>query len=131
MLAIKLNLKKAFLIFCFAAYFLSLSSLLRAEEVVLSQSLVEAPGKELVVGNCTVCHSESIILQNHMDRRGWDETIDWMQKEQGMWELEKKDRNIILNYLSKYQNVVSGKGAKQNSKRRNQMFEFDYKPNPL
>ena len=38
-----------------------------------------------------------------MSRKAWDKTITWMQKEQGLWELNKEVRKIILDYLSKTQ----------------------------
>ena len=124
--------KKVFAILLLIFCLLSLGSHLRAEpEKISFQGLPKGIGKELVVSNCTVCHSESIILQNHMDRKEWNETIDWMQKEQGMWELEEKDRNIILNYLSKYQGVDNEKDAKQRVLRKSRMYEFEYRPNPF
>ncbi|GEM_PF-1298677 len=124
----KKNLIVIFSTFCFLFY----NSSLWADEIKISlQNLPEGVGRELVMGNCTVCHSEAIILQNHMGREGWNETINWMQKEQGMWELEEEDRNIILNYLSKYQGVIPKDLTKQSFQRKNKMYEFDYKPNPL
>ncbi len=132
MSVIGLNHKKTFVVLLFLACLLNLGSPLRAESDKISfENLPEGTGKELVVGNCTICHSESIILQNHMDRKAWNETIDWMQREQGMWELEKKDRNIILNYLSKYQGIDRRKDTKQQGPSKNQMYEFDYRSNPL
>jgi hypothetical protein len=128
----KLNPKKVFIFLFYTFCFLTFNPALWGDEVKVSlQSLPEGAGRELVVGNCTICHSEAIILQNHMGREEWSKTIDWMQKEQGMWELEEKDRNFILNYLSKYQGIDGEKGNKQQIQRKNQMYEFDYKPNPL
>ena len=96
------------------------------------QGLPPLSGVELVVKNCTVCHSADIILENHMSRKAWDKTITWMQKEQGLWELNKEVRKIILDYLSKTQGITnnnfSGQGIRKNS---NQMYEFYYKSNPL
>jgi hypothetical protein len=126
------NHKKPFVVLLFLVCLWSLGSPLMAESDKISfEGLPDGVGKDLVVGNCTICHSESIILQNNMDRNGWNETIDWMQREQGMWELEKKDRNIILNYLSKYQGIDRRKGTKQHGPRKNQMYEFEYRSNPL
>jgi hypothetical protein len=132
MSVIRLNHKITFAVLFFLVCSWSLGSPLMAElEKISFEGLPEGVGKELVLGNCTICHSESIILQNHMDRNAWNETIDWMQREQGMWELEKKDRNIILNYLSKYQGIDRRKDTKQDGPRKNQMYEFDYRSNPL
>ena len=96
------------------------------------QGLPPVLGVELVIKNCTVCHSADIILENHMSRKAWDKTITWMQKEQGLWELNREVRKIILDYLSKTQGININKAAREsNRKNSNQMYEFDYRPNPL
>ena len=96
------------------------------------QGLLPVSGVKLVIKNCTVCHSADIILENHMSRKAWDKTITWMQKEQGLWKLNKEVRKIILDYLSKTQGITnnkfSGGGIRKKS---NQMYEFDYRANPL
>jgi hypothetical protein len=118
-------------IILFILIFLSTStSFIWAGEEDLNQGLPPGSGIDLVLGNCTICHSTSIILQNHMNRDAWDKTITWMQTEQGMWELEAADRKVILDYLSNYQGINNKK--KQSSKRRkSSMYEFDYSANPL
>ena len=109
-----------------------LSSNLVAKEKNNYQGLSPVSGVELVVENCTVCHSADIILANHMSRNAWDKTITWMQKEQGLWELNREVRKIILDYLSKTQGININKAAREsNRKNSNQMYEFDYRPNPL
>jgi len=109
-----------------------LASNLVAQEEINYQGLTPGAGIELVLENCTVCHSTDIILQNHMSRKAWDKTLTWMQEEQGMWELDKQDRKMILDYLSKAQGIgekkVSNKAIRRKS---NPMYEFDYRPNPL
>ncbi len=105
---------------------------LAAQEEVDYQGLTPGAGIELVLENCTVCHSTAIILQNHMSRKAWDKTLTWMQKKQGMWELGKQDRNVILDYLSKTQGVDEKKVSRKDiRKKSNSMYEFDYRPNPL
>ncbi len=86
--------------------------------------LAPGKGRDEVLGNCTVCHSESLILNNRMSRQRWDETITWMQDKQGLWELEPKLRKTILNYLAKHQGIsrASGFGS---------MYRHHYPPNPL
>ena len=109
-----------------------LSSNLVAKEKNNYQGLSPVFGVELVVKNCTVCHSADIILENHMSRKAWDKTITWMQKEQGLWELNKEVRKIILDYLSKTQGISNNKVLRGPiRKNRNQMYEFDYRANPL
>jgi len=96
------------------------------------QFLPPGEGIELVVKNCTACHSADIILQNHMSRKGWDEQILVMTKEQGMKSLNKEDRKVILDYLSKFQGIDSNKTlSKTIRKKNNPMYEFYYSPNPL
>ena len=96
------------------------------------QGLPPLSGVELVIKNCTVCHSADIILENHMSRKAWDKTITWMQKEQGLWELNKEVRKIILDYLSKTQGISTNKVLRGPvRKNSNQMYEFEYKANPL
>ena len=120
----------------FALTILVLAFFLRSNAVAKEKSnyqgLSPVSGVELVVKNCTVCHSADIILENHMSRKAWDKTITWMQKEQGLWELNKEVRKIILDYLSKTQGITnnkfSGRAIRKNS---NQMYEFDYRANPL
>ena len=96
------------------------------------QGLPPVLGVELVIKNCTVCHSADIILENHMSRKAWDKTITWMQKEQGLWELNKEVRKIILDYLAKTQGISTKKVLRGPiRKNRNEMYEFDYRANPL
>ena len=125
----KMSYKRLIGIVLIVSIFLFASkSFLYAEED-MQQGLPSGPGVDLVLGNCTICHSTSIILQNHMDREAWDKTITWMQKEQGMWELEAGDRKAILEYLSKHQGI--NQNMNRNSKRKQSMYEFDYSANPL
>lgn len=60
--------------------------------------LVDAEGLMTVVNNCTNCHSAQLITQNRMTAERWNETIEWMQKTQNLWELGS-NQDIIVNYL--------------------------------
>ena len=120
----------------FALTILVLAFFLRSNAVAKEKNnyhgLSPVSGVELVVKNCTVCHSADIILENHMSRKAWDKTITWMQKEQGLWELNKEVRKIILDYLAKTQGISTKKVLRGPiRKNRNQMYEFDYRANPL
>ena len=120
----------------FALTILVLAFFLRSNAVAKEknkhQGLSPVSGVELVVKNCTVCHSADIILENHMSRKAWDKTITWMQKEQGLWELNKEVRKIILDYLAKTQGISTKKVLRGPiRKNRNRMYEFDYRANPL
>ena len=61
--------------------------------------LVKAPGWQLVVGNCSACHSTKLIIQNHGTKDEWRETIQWMIDTQGLWDLSDA-WEPILTYLS-------------------------------
>ena len=63
--------------------------------------LVDGKGAEETYYACTGCHSEMLVVQQGLDRERWDELIDWMIEEQGMADLEKSERELILEYLSK------------------------------
>jgi hypothetical protein len=57
-------------------------------------------GWDKVKTNCTSCHSAKIIVSQRGNRATWLEMIRWMQKKQGLWELQPKTEKIILDYLS-------------------------------
>lgn len=59
----------------------------------------EGPGADFVDSVCTHCHSARLVLQNRMSRNDWEETIRWMQEEQGLWEFEPDQEKLILDYL--------------------------------
>lgn len=54
---------------------------------------------ELVVMNCTGCHSAKLITQNRATSEGWDNLISWMQETQNLWDLGE-NREKIIRYLS-------------------------------
>ena len=91
--------------------------------------LPKGPNRDVVEETCTPCHSAAIIVQNRMTRKRWDETITWMQKEQGLGDLTSKTRNQILDYLETVQGMTSPAGKP--SPEIHRMYEYDYPPNPL
>ena len=62
---------------------------------------IEGEGLDLVVQNCTSCHSAKIVTQNRMSKEKWLATIRWMQESQNLWDLGVNEEPI-LNYLSTY-----------------------------
>lgn len=60
--------------------------------------LVDAPGLQATVNNCTSCHSAKLVMQNRMSAERWHATIRWMQETQNLWPLGEKE-DIIVNYL--------------------------------
>ncbi|WP_291779103.1 cytochrome C [Cecembia sp.] len=56
-------------------------------------------GLELVIGNCTNCHSAKLVTQNRFTKEGWINVIRWMQETQGLWDLGTNEESIVA-YLS-------------------------------
>ena len=48
---------------------------------------------------CTACHGFKLVAQQGMNRRQWDESLNWMTEKHNMPKLEGKERDIVLNYL--------------------------------
>ena len=93
-----------------------------------ARGLQPGEGRDLVLQTCTGCHSTAIILQNHMSRKRWDETITWMQEKQGLQKLNLETRNKILNYLEKTQSPPDTSKGKKSARK---IYQYDYRPNPL
>lgn len=55
---------------------------------------------DLVINNCTNCHSAKLIAQNKASKEGWKGMIRWMQKTQNLWDLGENEEKI-LEYLAK------------------------------
>jgi cytochrome c5 len=69
-----------------------------AQEVELR----DAPGRELVVSRCAVCHSLDYIPMNSpfLDRAGWEKTLRKMTDVMGA-PIEDPDVKAILDYLAR------------------------------
>ena len=88
------------------------------------QGLAPGKGRQQVLDHCTTCHSTALILQNHMTRKKWDQTLTWMQKKHGLWILESDLREKILDYLSTLQGI-------KNLPSHNLLgHKYTYRPNP-
>ncbi|WP_350284373.1 monoheme cytochrome C [uncultured Croceitalea sp.] len=74
------------------------------EEIVdgihIETGFVEDEHMQLVIQNCTSCHSAKLVTQNHMSEEGWKATIKWMQETQNLWGLGENETKIIT-YLAK------------------------------
>lgn len=75
--------------------------------------LKEGEGLNMVIANCTGCHSAKIITQNRMDRAHWNETIKWMQETQNLWDLGE-NQEVIVNYLVTNYPIIENKGRRSN-----------------
>ncbi len=58
-------------------------------------------GLELVIANCTGCHSAKLVTQNRATREGWLGMIHWMQATQNLWDLGPNEEAIVT-YLAKH-----------------------------
>ena len=69
--------------------------------VHVGTGLVAGEGLNLVIANCTGCHSAQLITQNRATEEGWVRVIRWMQETQNLWELGENEEAIV-DYLAKY-----------------------------
>ena len=82
-----------------------LASLLLAAPVLADESQVvlkDAPGKQLVQGNCVMCHSLDYIQMNSvfLDRKGWEASVNKMIKVMGA-PIRAEDVPGLVDYLTK------------------------------
>jgi hypothetical protein len=63
--------------------------------------LKDAPGKELVVASCAMCHSLDYIPMNSpfLDRKGWEASVTKMIKVMGA-PVKPEDAQKIVDYLA-------------------------------
>jgi len=67
----------------------------------LATGFKEGENLNLVIANCTSCHSAKMVTQNRATRDGWKTMIRWMQETQNLWDLGDSEP-LILDYLAKY-----------------------------
>lgn len=70
------------------------------EGIHVNSGLIADINFELVVSNCTGCHSSKLIVQNRATQEGWRNMIKWMQETQNLWELGANEDKIVA-YLAK------------------------------
>jgi cytochrome c5 len=56
----------------------ALSAQLAAEEQAAINRLPAGPGRDLVVGNCLICHAATMPEQQHKDTTAWNKTVTQM-----------------------------------------------------
>ena len=63
--------------------------------------LKDAPGKDLVAANCSMCHSLDYIQMNSpfLDRKGWEASVNKMIKAMGA-PVAEADVQKIVDYLA-------------------------------
>lgn len=75
------------------------------------EDLPEGPGREETFYNCIACHSFQVVVRQGMSRPMWDDTLTLMVERHGMWELDKDERQLILDYLSEQYPPTVGTGT--------------------
>jgi mono/diheme cytochrome c family protein len=56
-------------------------------------------GRDETFYACTACHGFKLIAQQGLNRRQWEESLDWMTVKHGMPKLDDADRKTVLDYL--------------------------------
>lgn len=66
--------------------------------------LKDAPGKELVAANCSMCHSLDYIQMNSpfLDHKGWEASVNKMIKAMGAPVAEADVQKIVEYLASQY-----------------------------
>ena len=59
------------------------------------------PGRAETVGFCAACHGFRVVATQGMTRELWDNSLVWMTQRHNMPELDKADRDLMLDYLAK------------------------------
>jgi hypothetical protein len=57
------------------------------------------PGRDETFYTCTACHGFKLVAAQGMNRRQWDDSINWMMERHRMPPLDTREREIVLNYL--------------------------------
>ncbi|MFP4090849.1 MAG: hypothetical protein ACLFUB_11340 [Cyclobacteriaceae bacterium] len=66
----------------------------------VSTGFIADDNYQLVVNNCTSCHSSKLVTQNRATKEGWKKMIKWMQETQNLWDLGENEEPIV-EYLAK------------------------------
>ena len=63
--------------------------------------LKDRPGRDQVIGQCSICHSLDYITMNAriLDRAGWEKTVGKMINVMGA-PIDDADKQIIIDYLT-------------------------------
>ncbi len=105
MLFSKENKKTFFVLIFFLLFFINAY----AKKIDPSTRLVVDKGFDVVVENCLTCHPSNLIIEKQRNRKDWLKLIRWMQSNVGLWELDKKTENTILDYLERNYSHVKKK----------------------
>lgn len=74
---------------------------LYANEIDPTTDLIVDEGLDKVKENCTICHTGRFIVVNGGDKKFWKAKMRTMQTAYGLWDIDKKSQERMLNYLAK------------------------------
>jgi len=74
---------------------------LYANEIDPTTGLIVDAGLDKVKENCTICHTGRFIVANGGDKKFWKAKMRTMQTAYGLWEIDAKSKERMLNYLAK------------------------------
>jgi mono/diheme cytochrome c family protein len=57
-------------------------------------------GRDAAFYACTACHGFKLVAQQGMNRRQWEDSIDWMTERHNMPPLKDDERKAIVEYLT-------------------------------
>lgn len=66
----------------------------------LATGFKDDDGLQVVISQCTPCHSAKLVTQNRATKEGWISIIRWMQDTQKLWDLGANE-DIVVSYLAK------------------------------
>ena len=89
-----------------------------ADSIHVATGFFQGENVELVIANCTGCHSSRLIIQNRATKEGWLGMIKWMQETQNLPDLGENEEKII-DYLATYY-------APENQGRRKPLTEIQW-----
>ena len=81
---------------------LMLAAMCAAAHAGEDRRLKEGPGRDVVLGNCSTCHSTDYIQMNSpfMKRAAWEATVNKMIKVMGAT-IRPEDVPVIVDYLTR------------------------------
>jgi len=79
---------------------------------------------DLVVNNCTGCHSAALIRQNRLTADGWISIIRWMQDKQNLWNLGSNEEESVTYLAKNYDPTKQGR-RKNLTIAKNEWYELE------
>lgn len=74
---------------------------LYATEIDSTTDLIVDEGLDKVKENCTICHTGRFIVVNGGDKKFWTAKMKTMQTAYGLWDIDPKSQERMINYLAK------------------------------